>query len=68
MQTESLSFEQMSSIQGGYTMPCWMAVGLALGTAAVGGAGCAASLGAACVGGVIGSVYAYEHAVDTCGW
>jgi len=66
MQTESLSFEQMSSIQGG--MWCWLAVGLALGTAAVAGGGCAATAGLGCAGGIIGSVYAYDYAVQECGW
>lgn len=64
MQTKSLNLEEMASIEGG--MPCWLAVGLALGTAAVGGASC--TTGVACAGGVIASIYAYDQAVTACGW
>jgi hypothetical protein len=64
MQNRTLNFEEMSTIEGG--MPCWLAVGLALGTAAVAGASCATVV--ACAGGIIGSSYAYDVAVTSCGW
>jgi hypothetical protein len=55
----------MATVEGGM-MPCWLAVGLALGTAAVAGAGCAGTLGAGCVGGVLAGAYAYDTAVQAC--
>lgn len=64
MQTKALNMEEMASVEGG--MPCWVAVGLALGTAAVSGAACTSGVG--CVGGVIAMAYAYDQAVSTCGW
>lgn len=64
MQTKSLNFEEMASIEGG--MPCWLAVGLALGTAAVSGAACTTVV--ACAGGVIAMAYAHDAAVTACGW
>jgi hypothetical protein len=64
MQTKTLSLEEMATVEGG--MPCWLAVGLALGTAAVAGAGCAGTFGAGCAAGVLAGAYAYDTAVTAC--
>jgi|HubBroStandDraft_4_1064222.scaffolds.fasta_scaffold1347080_2 hypothetical protein len=63
MQNRTLNLEEMSTIEGG--MPCWLAVGLALGTAAFAGASCTTVV--ACAGGVLASAYAYDTATTACG-
>jgi bacteriocin-like protein len=64
MQKKTLNFEEMATIEGG--MPCWLAVGLALGVSAAAGAECGATLGTGCAFGVMGMAYSYDTAVAAC--
>ncbi len=65
-QLKNISFEEMEQIEGG--MACWVATAIAFAAAAAGGAACAGTLGAGCIGGIAGVIAAYDQMQVACGY
>ncbi|MEO8174934.1 MAG: Blp family class II bacteriocin, partial [Sediminibacterium sp.] len=64
-QFTNISFEEMEQIEGG--MACWVATAIAFAAAAAGGAACAGTLGAGCIGGAAAVIAAYDQMQTACG-